>query len=76
MAQRTKPKRDPKAGGRPSAVPELYLTGLAQQVGVTPSYLSKLFNGKGTPSLKVAEKLAKAMGITVEQLAQKLKSKQ
>ncbi|HJV85348.1 MAG TPA: XRE family transcriptional regulator [Noviherbaspirillum sp.] len=41
---------------------------LAQQTGLTKSYLSKVERGMSVPSIAVALKLSKALGVDVEQL--------
>jgi len=61
-------------GRRSSARPEINFTHLAAAVGVTPSYLSKLFKGIGTPSVPLALKLAEEMQIPLDQLLEELAS--
>ena len=46
----------------------LTLAELADQVGVTKSYLSKVERGLNTPSIAAALKLAKALNVKVEEL--------
>jgi len=39
---------------------------LAAMAGLQQSHVSKLVNGKGSPSLNTAAKVASALGVTVE----------
>ncbi len=48
------------------------MTELAGVVGVSPSYLSKLFSGIGTPSVPLAQALAREMNLPLEQLLNEL----
>ncbi len=41
---------------------------LADKVGLTQSFISKLENGELTPSLKSLEKIAEALGVEVAEL--------
>jgi len=41
---------------------------LAQRVGVTPAHISKLETGKGTPSLNLLRKLARALDVDIDML--------
>lgn len=41
---------------------------LAYENGISKGYLSDLENGKRLPSLKVLEKIAKALGVTLREL--------
>lgn len=41
---------------------------IARKSGLSRSYLSYVFSGKRQPSLAAAVKIAKALGVTVEQL--------
>lgn len=41
---------------------------LAQRVGVTPAHISKLETGKGTPSLSLLRKLARALDVDIDML--------
>jgi transcriptional regulator with XRE-family HTH domain len=61
-----------RRGRRSPIRPDLDLTALAKTVGVGPGYVSKLFRGIGTPSVSLAEKLASAMQIPLEQLLHEL----
>ena len=55
--------------GRKSAVaPELYLTGLAEKAGISLGYLSQIINRSKIPSVKVSRKLAKVLGVTVDEV--------
>ncbi len=47
-------------------------TEVAAQVGISTSHLSFIMNRKRTPSLPVARKLAKAMGMSLDDLARML----
>jgi transcriptional regulator with XRE-family HTH domain len=42
--------------------------GLAKKLGVDPSYISQIERGIGNMSLKRIEKLAKALGVAIEEL--------
>lgn len=44
---------------------------LAQAVGITPAHVSMILNGKRTPSLPVAVKIAKHLGMTVDEFARR-----
>lgn len=61
-------KHTDKRGRRSNLRPDLYIAGLAEEVGIDRSYLSRVLRGIHTPSLKVAMRLSAALGITVEQL--------
>ena len=43
---------------------------LARQVGVTREYLLRLEDGQNEPTLGLAQRLAKALGVTVNDLLQ------
>lgn len=59
--------------GRKSELrPDLYMSGLAREVGISAGYLSKLFRGTRTPSLSVARKLADCMDLSLQQLLDSL----
>jgi transcriptional regulator with XRE-family HTH domain len=47
---------------------QMTLDQLAQAVGVTRSYLSKVERGVASPSIGVSTRLAEALGVTVERL--------
>ncbi len=61
-----------KRGRRNAAMPNLDLTQTAEAAGITLSYLSKLLSGKRTPSVRVARRLAEAMGVELVALLDKL----
>jgi hypothetical protein len=63
-----------RRGRRSSIRPELNFTELAAAVGVGPDHLSKLFRGKGNPSVLLAERLAAARGISLEQQIQEFEN--
>lgn len=59
--------------GRKSKVrPDVYMSALAIEVGISAGYLSKLFRGTRTPSLPVAQRLAKCMHLSLQQLLDSL----
>ena len=41
---------------------------LAKKCNVTQQFIQQIENGKRTPSLKVAERIAQALGVTVDEL--------
>lgn len=41
---------------------------LAYEKGISKGYLSDLENGKRLPSLKILERIAKALGVTLREL--------
>ena len=47
---------------------------LAKKVGVTDSYISYLLNGKREPSLAMAQKIAKALGMSLDRFILVLRS--
>lgn len=44
------------------------LSTLADEVGISISYMSQIINGKRTPSAMLATKISKEFGISVEEL--------
>jgi len=54
---------------------EFRITELAQRVGIGVSHMSLIMNGKRIPSLPVARKIAKEMGVTVEEFCLRLDEK-
>lgn len=46
------------------------MTTLADLTGLDLSYISRLFNDQRTPSLKTTKRIAQAMGVGFEELAQ------
>ncbi len=47
---------------------ELTQTDVAKRCGIAEPYYSEIETGKKTPSLKIAIRLAKSLGITVDEL--------
>jgi len=43
------------------------MTEIAQRVGIHKSHMSRIMNGKGTPSLDVAARIAREMGVTLDE---------
>ena len=46
----------------------LFIDELSMMTGIDPGYLSKVERGKGCPSLRTVQKLALALGKTVDEL--------
>ncbi|WP_436857554.1 helix-turn-helix transcriptional regulator [Mammaliicoccus sciuri] len=44
------------------------LSTLADEVGISISYMSQIINGKRTPSAMLATKISKEFGVSVEEL--------
>ena len=44
---------------------------LAAAVGISETYVSYLLNGKKTPTLKMADKIASFLGVSIEELSTK-----
>lgn len=55
-------------GRRSELNPRLCMAIIAREVKVTRSYISKIFRGERNPSLEVAVRIARSMGMTVEEL--------
>jgi DNA-binding XRE family transcriptional regulator len=56
-------------GGRLCAgAPKVHLSRAAKRIGVSAGHLSRVLNGKGEPSLKVARRMAEALGMTIEEV--------
>lgn len=55
-------------GARSVARPDLCLQTLASKLEIDPSHLGRILRGKAKPSLRLAEKLAGALGQTVDEL--------
>jgi transcriptional regulator with XRE-family HTH domain len=53
-------------------VRDFSISAIASQAGVDKSHVSMIFSGKRMPSLPVAVRVAKAMGITVDDLCERL----
>jgi transcriptional regulator with XRE-family HTH domain len=51
---------------------DLRISELAREIGVNRSHVSLILNGKRMPSLPVAGKLAKAMGVSLDELHARL----
>lgn len=51
---------------------DLRISELAREIGVNRSHVSLILNGKRLPSLPVAGKLAKAMGVSLDELHDRL----
>ena len=49
---------------------------LAKAVGVDRSYVGRILRGEKVPSLEVAGRLARALGLTLDELIKKISSKQ
>lgn len=47
-------------------------TEIAKTVGIDVAHISRIFSRKSRPSLELAVKIAKHLGITVEELCQEL----
>lgn len=45
---------------------------MARRTGYTLAHISRIFNGKRTPSLRAAGKIARALGVSVDELAEQL----
>lgn len=54
---------------------EIRITELAGRVGIGVSHMSLIMSGKRMPSLPVAVKIAKEMGVTVDELCVRLSEK-
>jgi transcriptional regulator with XRE-family HTH domain len=66
MSERTETKQV----GDPEVLKALSLVSqrqLARQIGVTPPYLSMVFAGRRVPRMPVLQKLARALGVSIEQ---------
>ena len=62
------PRRGVKAGRRPNAYPDLNYRVVSAALGVQPSYLGRVLNGRSRPSMEMASKLAALMGWTLDQV--------
>lgn len=62
------------AGRRSKVRPDLEINKLAAQAGISASFFGGVLNGKKTPSLAVAERMARVMGLSgVDELREELK---
>lgn len=75
MARRHAPRRKKSAAPRGTLYIDEWIEGLqlvkqdvAKAAGISPSYLTNLNDPKRTPSIWVVIAIAKAMGLTVEEL--------
>ena len=59
------PRRNPRLH---KLAPGLTLGELARRLGVNTEYVSRIFNRKRRPSLKLAAKMAKELGISLDAL--------
>lgn len=55
-------------GRRSKGMPEVSLTKVAKEVGVSLGYLSRIVAGKKVPGMKVGEKVGKALGMRLEEV--------
>ena len=62
------PRRGVKAGRRPNAYPELDYQVVSAALGVHPTWLGRVLNGRFRPSMEMASKLAAYMGWTLDQV--------
>ena len=62
------PRRGVKAGRRPNAYPELDYQVVSAALGVHPTWLGRVLNGRFRPSMQMASKLAAYMGWTLDQV--------
>ena len=59
-------------GGEEMAKPTENYAEIARQAGVTRSHMSRIMGGKVWPSLLVAEKIARARGVSLSRLFKEL----
>ena len=62
------PRRGVKAGRRPNAYPDLDYQVVSAALGVHPTWLGRVLNGRFRPSMQMASKLAAYMGWTLDQV--------
>jgi len=62
------PRRGIKAGRRPNAYPDLDYQVVSAALGVHPTWLGRVLNGRFRPSMQMASKLAAYMGWTLDQV--------
>jgi hypothetical protein len=62
------PRRGVKAGRRPNAYPDLDYQVVSAALGVHPTWLGRVLNGRFRPSMEMASKLAAYMGWTLDQV--------
>jgi DNA-binding XRE family transcriptional regulator len=70
------PRLHLRGGGRkPPNYPTLNFQKLAPMIGVSPTWLGRILNGRFRPSLQVAARIAQVMGWTIEQVSALYKEK-
>ncbi len=62
------PRRGVKAGRRPNAYPDLDYQVVSAALGVHPTWLGRVLNGRFRPSMQMASKLAAYMGWSMDQV--------
>jgi len=62
------PRRGVKAGRRPNAYPDLDYQVVSAALGVHPTWLGRVLNGRFRPSMEMASKLAAYMGWSLDQV--------
>ena len=62
------PRRGVKAGRRPNAYPDLDYQVVSAALGVHPTWLGRVLNGRFRPSMEMASKLAAYMGWSMDQV--------
>ena len=63
-----------KRGRRNPARPDLHVSAVAEKLGISTSYLSRLLNGYiEHPGLELSLRLAPALGVSVEELPKVLR---
>jgi integrase len=62
------PRRGVKAGRRPNAFPDLDYHVISAKLGVHPTWLGRVLNGRFRPSMEMASKLAALMGWSIDQV--------
>ena len=62
------PRRGVKAGRRPNAFPDLDYHVISAKLGVHPTWLGRVLNGRVRPSMEMASKLAALMGWSLDQV--------
>lgn len=61
-------KHDSKAGRRNAKRPELNMARLALEAGISAGHLTNVLKGRCQASIEVAVRLARKLGLTVEEL--------
>jgi len=62
-------RREPGPGRQSKIMPSINMSAAAAAAGVTASYLSRVLGGAQSPGLETAGKIAKALGVGVEEVA-------